>query len=85
MIQKKENPFKGKVAIAAKNEIERKKQEQGKKFAELYQAKKDYVFPSPEEINLAKHFYFPKILQPESLSLKALACFNPYLLSATTS
>ncbi len=82
MIHKKESPFKGKVAIEAKKEIERKKQEDRKRFAEIYEAKKNYIFPPPEEINLTKHFYFPKIIRPGSLSLKALAIYPVLCLQA---
>lgn len=82
MIQKRESPFKGKVAIAAKIQLEREKEENKKKFAELYQAKKEYIFPQPEEIKLTKHFYFPKIISLGRLSLKALSIYPVLCLQA---
>ncbi len=54
--------FKDAVVANAKKQIEERKKEQEKDFRERYDKKRVYKFPPENEINMVKHFYFPKFI-----------------------
>ncbi len=56
----KRTKFKDAVVESVKEEIRKRKEEQEKLFQELYDKKRIYDFPPDNEINMVKHFYFPK-------------------------